>query len=242
DFYQNQTIALVGKNGSGKSTFVQMLLGIVPEFSFELECDGQKFTSLEEVRNILGIVFQYPDDQFLGSTVEEELFLNCLNQGRNQTDIDELIRLFKLENLLMRSPFELSGGQKQILAFVITLLSNPKLLILDEATSMLDPQSKEEFLAVVMNYQKKHQIALIHITHDLNELYLFDSIAYLNNGQITFFGSYQEFINKLEQIDEFYLPQNLVIAKKLVELQLIKKIPTNEVEWEELAWVLKSLI
>lgn len=169
-FNKSEKVALIGKNGVGKSTFVQLLLGILPVCECTISYDGLEIESYEQLRNIIGIVFQFPDDQFLGATVLEELRITAANFGKSKDEVDRLIHLFKLKPLLMCSPLELSGGQKQVIAFAITLLSEPKLLILDEATSMLDPISKRAFLEQVFAFQKQEQIAVIHITHDFREL------------------------------------------------------------------------
>lgn len=241
-FRSNERIALLGKNGSGKSTFVQTLLGITPYFQVEIEYDNQELTSLAQLRELIGIVFQFPDDQFLGATVSEELYLNLHNQGVSEAKLLELIEIFELQTLLMRSPFELSGGQKQMLAFVTTLLSSPKLLILDEATSMLDPKSKQKFLEQVLLYQQQHQIALIHITHDLNELIHFEQICYLKAGRLVFTGDYDTFMRTSLEIDNFVLPFDLAIAQRLYVEGRIQRMPRTMEDWSEVTWVLKSLI
>lgn len=242
EFNANEKIALVGKNGAGKSTFVQLLLGILPECEWTMMYNSQALTSYEEVRSLIGVVFQFPDDQFLGSTVREELMITAHNFSKTKQAVEKLVEYFQLHDLLNYSPLELSGGQKQIIAFIITLLSEPKILILDEATSMLDPVSKRKFLEQVIDYQRKEQVALIHITHDLRELPLFDRVAYLANGKITFIGSYQEFVDQREIFDTLYLPFDLQIAFKLYKTGKIARMPMNENDWGEVAWVLKSLI
>lgn len=239
---QAERLVLLGKNGSGKSTFVQTLLGITPFFSLSVKYDNREIKSFSELRQYIGIVFQYPDDQFLGATVLEELYLNATNQQSSQQEIEALISQFQLQPLLQRSPFELSGGQKQILAFILTLLSNPKLLILDEATSMLDPTSKKLFLEQVLSYQQAKQVAIIHITHDLSELVYFETICYLQAGKIVFKGTYDQFMLNLRQIDDFVLPLDLRIAQKLYDEAKITHMPRTQADWEEVTWVLKSLI
>lgn len=241
-FNTNEKIALVGKNGVGKSTFVQLMLGIIPECEWEISYNNRSIETYEELRNLLGVVFQFPDDQFIGSTVREELLITAHNFGKTTSDVEKLITSFNLKDLLMYSPLELSGGQKQIIAFIVTLLSEPKLLLLDEATSMLDPIAKQKFLEQVIDYQEQNEIALVHITHDFRELSLFDQITYLSNGKITFSGNYQEFMEQIACSTEELLPLDLRIANKLYKLGKIAKIPTSQTEWEEVAWVLKSVI
>ncbi len=241
NFKDKEKVALIGKNGSGKSTFVQMLLGTLPYFQFELTHNTNEYKTLDQVRSTIAVVFQYPDDQFIGSTVYEELYLNSVNHKVSELKIMELIEYFELNKLLYLEPHQLSGGEKQIIAFVTTLLSQPKILLLDESTSMLDPSSKAQFLKKILSYQEQHEMAVIHITHDLNELYLFDTIVYLKDGEVIFHGSYQTFMLQLHSIDAFHLPFELAVAQRLYLQGKIQWMPTNEVEWEEVLWQLQLL-
>jgi energy-coupling factor transport system ATP-binding protein len=202
-------IAIVGHNGSGKSTLAKMMIGLLfPEdgkvkvFLDELTADN-----LWEIRSDIGIVFQNPDNQFVGSTVQDDVAFALENNGIPFEEmvprVHESLAQVKMEEFLDHEPHHLSGGQKQRVAIAGALAMRPKLLILDEATSMLDPQGRDEVIQVVNELKRTTGLTVISITHDLEEVLLADKVIVMNNGKLMMTGNPEEIFahgDKLEAI------------------------------------------
>lgn len=191
-------IAIVGHNGSGKSTLAKLMIGLLfPEegkvkvFLEELSADN-----LWEIRSDIGIVFQNPDNQFVGSTVQDDVAFALENNGipfeEMVTRVHESLAQVNMEGFLDHEPHHLSGGQKQRVAIAGALAMRPKLLILDEATSMLDPQGRDEVIQVVDELKRKTGLTVISITHDLEEVLLADKVIVMNNGKLMMSGKPEE--------------------------------------------------
>lgn len=187
---QGEWLSIVGHNGSGKSTVVRLIDGLLEAESGEIYVDGKQLTreTIWEIRSKIGIVFQNPDNQFVGATVEDDVAFGLENQGipreemlqRVEKAIEQVGRLeFK-----DREPSRLSGGQKQRVAIAGIIALRPTIIILDEATSMLDPEGREDLMAVMRELQKKFQLTIISITHDLTEIALSDRTLVFQKGKL----------------------------------------------------------
>ena len=187
---QGEWLSIVGHNGSGKSTVVRLIDGLLEAESGEIYIDGKKLTreTIWEIRSKIGIVFQNPDNQFVGATVEDDVAFGLENQGiprgemlqRVEKAIDQ-VGMLKFKD---REPSRLSGGQKQRVAIAGIIALRPTIIILDEATSMLDPEGREDLMAVMRELQKKFQLTIISITHDLSEIALSDRTLVFQKGKL----------------------------------------------------------
>jgi len=187
---QGEWLSIVGHNGSGKSTVVRLIDGLLEAESGEIYIDGKKLTreTIWEIRSKIGIVFQNPDNQFVGATVEDDVAFGLENQGiprgemlqRVEKAIDQ-VGMLKFKD---REPSRLSGGQKQRVAIAGIISLRPTIIILDEATSMLDPEGREDLMAVMRELQKKFQLTIISITHDLSEIALSDRTLVFQKGKL----------------------------------------------------------
>ena len=187
---QGEWLSIVGHNGSGKSTVVRLIDGLLEAESGEIYIDGKKLTreTIWEIRSKIGIVFQNPDNQFVGATVEDDVAFGLENQGiprgemlqRVEKAIDQ-VGMLKFKD---REPSRLSGGQKQRVAIAGIIALRPTIIILDEATSMLDPEGREDLMAVMRELQKKFQLTIISITHDLTEIALSDRTLVFQKGKL----------------------------------------------------------
>lgn len=187
---QGEWLSIVGHNGSGKSTVVRLIDGLLEAESGEIYIDGKQLTreTIWEIRSKIGIVFQNPDNQFVGATVEDDVAFGLENQGiprgemlqRVEKAIDQ-VGMLKFKD---REPSRLSGGQKQRVAIAGIIALRPTIIILDEATSMLDPEGREDLMAVMRELQKKFQLTIISITHDLSEIALSDRTLVFQKGKI----------------------------------------------------------
>lgn len=185
---QGEWIALVGHNGSGKSTIAKLMNGLLFPQSGIVNTMEQTLSeeSLWEIRSQMGMVFQNPDNQFVGATVQDDVAFALENNGVPHAEmvqrVHESLRQVKMEDYLNHEPHHLSGGQKQRVAIAGALALRPRLLILDEATSMLDPQGRMEVIETIRELRKETGLTVISITHDLEEAALADRIIVMNAG------------------------------------------------------------
>ncbi|MEE1132318.1 MAG: energy-coupling factor ABC transporter ATP-binding protein [Caryophanon sp.] len=186
---KGQWIAIVGHNGSGKSTIAKLMNGLLAPTSGEVRFDRDVLTedNLWDVRSQMGMVFQNPDNQFVGATVQDDVAFALENSGVAFDDmvkrVHESLAQVKMDGFLNHEPHHLSGGQKQRVAIAGALALRPKLLILDEATSMLDPQGRIEVLQTVQQLRRETGLTVISITHDLEEAMLADRVLFMNGGK-----------------------------------------------------------
>ena len=187
---QGEWLSIVGHNGSGKSTVVRLIDGLLEAESGEIYVDGKQLTreTIWEIRSKIGIVFQNPDNQFVGATVEDDVAFGLENQGIPREEIlqrvEKAIEQVGMLEFKDREPSRLSGGQKQRVAIAGIIALRPTIIILDEATSMLDPEGREDLMAVMRKLQKKFQLTIISITHDLTEIALSDRTLVFQKGKL----------------------------------------------------------
>lgn len=187
---QGEWLSIVGHNGSGKSTVVRLIDGLLEAESGEIYIDGKQLSreTIWEIRSKIGIVFQNPDNQFVGATVEDDVAFGLENQGIPREEmlqrVEKAIEQVGMLEFKDREPSRLSGGQKQRVAIAGIIALRPTIIILDEATSMLDPEGREDLMVVMRELQKKFQLTIISITHDLTEIALSDRTLVFQKGKL----------------------------------------------------------
>ena len=187
---QGEWLSIVGHNGSGKSTVVRLIDGLLEAESGEIYVDGKQLTreTIWDIRSKIGIVFQNPDNQFVGATVEDDVAFGLENQGIPREEmlqrVEKAIEQVGMLEFKDREPSRLSGGQKQRVAIAGIIALRPTIIILDEATSMLDAEGREDLMAVMRELQKKFQLTIISITHDLTEIALSDRTLVFQKGKL----------------------------------------------------------
>ena len=200
--------ALIGHTGSGKSTTVRLIDGLLEAESGEIVIDGQRLTeeNVWNIRRQIGMVFQNPDNQFVGATVEDDVAFGLENQGLSRQEmkkrVEEALALVGMLDFKKREPARLSGGQKQRVAIAGVVALRPAILILDEATSMLDPEGRRELIETVQGIRKDYDMTVISITHDLEEVAMSDRVLVMKKGEIESTSSPRELFsrNDLDQI------------------------------------------
>ncbi|MGK0720174.1 energy-coupling factor ABC transporter ATP-binding protein [Streptococcus uberis] len=187
---QGEWLSIIGHNGSGKSTSVRLLNGLlVPEFG-NIIVDGELLTekNVWDIRQKIGMVFQNPDNQFVGATVEDDVAFGLENKGVEHSQmkerVDEALNLVGMSAFKTREPARLSGGQKQRVAIAGAVALRPMIIVLDEATSMLDPKGRLELINTIRSIREDYQLTVISITHDLDEVALSDRVLVMKNGQV----------------------------------------------------------
>lgn len=182
--------SIVGHNGSGKSTIAKLLMGINNNYEGDIIVKDIKVSeeNIDEVRKYIGIVFQNPDNQFIGSTVEYDVAFGMENQGIEyslmHTIVDQVLTEVGMLEMKTFEPSHLSGGQKQRVAIAGILAMSPDVIILDEATAMLDPEGKESIMNLIKTIQDERHLTVISITHDLEEAVEADEIIVMNKGKV----------------------------------------------------------
>ena len=199
---RGEWLSIVGHNGSGKSTTVRLIDGLLEAESGEILIDGQQLTeeNIWNLRRQIGMVFQNPDNQFVGATVEDDVAFGLENQGISRQEmkerVEEALNLVGMSDFKKKEPARLSGGQKQRVAIAGVVAQRPAILILDEATSMLDPEGRRELIETVQGIRKDYDMTVISITHDLEEVAMSDRVLVMKKGIIESTSSPRELFSR----------------------------------------------
>lgn len=230
---------ILGHNGSGKSTIAKLLMGLLEKKSGDIIVGGISLSeeTLSQVRNQMGIVFQNPDNQFIGSTVRDDIAFglenNCIDPALMDDIINEYAKKVNMYEFLDHEPTKLSGGQKQRVAIAGILAMSPSIIILDEATSMLDPRGKNEINALVHQLNKDKNMTIVSITHDIEEAALSDYVILLSDGHVVDEGKPEDVLMKKDEIERLSL--DIPFAYKVSEgLQKLGISITNQIDREKL--------
>lgn len=203
---KGQWTSIIGHNGSGKSTIAKLMIGIEKVKSGEIFYNNQAITddNFEKLRKDIGIVFQNPDNQFVGSIVKYDVAFGLENHAVPHDEMHRRVsEALEQVDMLERADYEpnaLSGGQKQRVAIASVLALNPSVIILDEATSMLDPDARQNLLDLVRKVKSEHNITIISITHDLSEAMEADHVIVMNKGTVYKEGTATEIFDHAEEL------------------------------------------
>ena len=187
---KGEYVAILGHNGSGKSTIAKLLIGLLEKKSGNIIIDHKELNleNLYKIREKIGIVFQNPDNQFIGATVRDDIAFGLENICIPREKMDELIERYakrvRMDQFLDHETTKLSGGQKQRVAIAGILAMSPSIIILDESTSMLDPRGRKEINELIRELKEDKEMTIISITHDIEEAKNADRILLLNKGEI----------------------------------------------------------
>jgi energy-coupling factor transport system ATP-binding protein len=238
DIFEGEWLAIVGHNGSGKSTMAKLLNGLQFPQEGEITVCGMKLNeeSIWDIRRQLGMVFQNPDNQFVGTTVQDDVAFGLENSGIPRDEmvhrVEDSLKKVKMDLFLNQEPHHLSGGQKQRVAISGVLALRPSIIILDEATSMLDPRGREEVLETVRLLKEENLLTVISITHDLEEAAKADRIIVMNKGKVYREGTPEEVFSMDEELIQLGLdiPFSIKMSKELrqVGMDLSKKYLSEE--------------
>ncbi len=245
---QGEWLSIIGHNGSGKSTTVRLIDGLLEAESGDIYIDGDALTidNVWDKRRLIGMVFQNPDNQFVGATVEDDVAFGLENQGipleEMRSRVNEALELVGMADFKTREPARLSGGQKQRVAIAGVVALRPKIIILDEATSMLDPEGRLDLIKIVREIKERHGMTVISITHDLDEVALSDRVIVMKNGQVESISTPNELFMREDLVDlDLDRPFTTELASSLRQtgLDLPLRYFTEE-ELEETLWELIS--
>ncbi|AEM68566.1 putative cobalt ABC transporter ATP-binding protein [Mycoplasma putrefaciens] len=221
---KGEYVTIIGHNGSGKSTLSKILIGVLTAQEGEISIFGNKVTdtNIEQIRKFLGIVFQNPDNQFIGSTVEADIAFGLENKRVDPAKMPEIIlqaaQKVGMQSALKKEPLNLSGGQKQRVAIASTLALDPDIMIFDEATSMLDPKGKREIKEIMV--QLRGVKTIISITHDMDEILNADKVIVLDHAKLVKVGKPLEIVGDKEFLRKIQLDVPFVsLVKEELEKQ-----------------------
>ena len=219
-------IAVLGHNGSGKSTLAKLIVGLLEKNSGQIIFNGEEINkkNIRDLQTKTALVFQNPDNQFIGSTVEDDIAFGLENRQfpheKMQEEINKFAESVNMLDYLKKEPVNLSGGQKQRVALAGALILRPEILILDEATSMLDPKGKSTVRKVIKKiHQENPDLTIITITHDIDEALLCDRVFILSKGKLVKSGTPQEVLRDEKALLELKLDMPFIyrVEKKLSE-------------------------
>jgi energy-coupling factor transport system ATP-binding protein len=229
---EGEWLAIVGHNGSGKSTLAKLLNGLQFAQEGSIKVCGKEITeeSIWDIRKQIGMVFQNPDNQFVGTTVQDDVAFGLENNGIPRDEminrVKDSLNKVRMLDFLNQEPHHLSGGQKQRVAIAGVLALKPSIIILDEATSMLDPTGREEVLETVRKLKEYRLMTVISITHDLDEAAKADRMIVMNKGKVYREGTPEEIFLLDKELVELGLdiPFSVRASKQLLE----KGIPLSK--------------
>lgn len=221
---KGEWVALVGHNGSGKSTIAKLLNGLLfPEDGLiKIGHFVLSEKNIWDIRRQVGMVFQNPDNQFVGATVQDDVAFGLENHGVPRDTmverVESALNEVGMQSYALHEPARLSGGQKQRVAIAGVLALQPDVIILDEATSMLDPRGRAEVMETIRIMREQEDITVISITHDLDEVLFADRVIVMNNGEVHSEGTPQEIFEQADAMREIGLgvPFIIELQEKLV--------------------------
>ncbi|HRM36891.1 MAG TPA: energy-coupling factor ABC transporter ATP-binding protein [Trichococcus flocculiformis] len=246
---QGEWIAIIGPNGSGKSTLAKTINGLIEANSGEVIIEGVALNAetVWDVRKKIGMVLQNPDNQFVGSTVQDDVAFGLENVGIPREEmvkrVADAVAAVNMANFMDKEPARLSGGQKQRVAIAGIVALSPDIIILDEATTMLDPEGRHEVIETIQEIKEKENLTVISITHDIDEAAKANRIFVMEAGQLTRIGTPEEIFSLGKEIIDIGLdipfPEKLKYQLKRQGLEVPENYLTEEgmVNW---LWTLLS--
>ena len=246
---QGEWIAIIGPNGSGKSTLAKTINGLIEANSGEVIIEGVALNAetVWDVRKKIGMVFQNPDNQFVGSTVQDDVAFGLENVGIPREEmvkrVADAVAAVNMANFMDKEPARLSGGQKQRVAIAGIVALSPDIIILDEATTMLDPEGRHEVIETIQEIKEKENLTVISITHDIDEAAKANRIFVMEAGQLKRIGTPEEIFSLGKEIIDIGLdipfPEKLKYQLKRQGLEVPEEYLTEEgmVSW---LWTLLS--
>lgn len=225
---KGEFIGIMGHTGSGKSTLVQMLNGLMKPTSGQVILDGEDIWAnpkdIRKIRFKVGMVFQYPEYQLFEETVAKDIAFGPTNMGKSGAELEKAVndaaRFTGLKDeLLEKSPFDLSGGEKRRAAIAGVIAMNPEVLVLDEPTAGLDPMGRDVLLSQIVQYHKERKNTVILVSHSMEDIArVADKIIVMNKSNLVMFDKTKEVFSKGRELEEIGLrvPQ---ITKIMLELR-----------------------
>ncbi|WP_442603345.1 energy-coupling factor transporter ATPase [Paenibacillus sp. KN14-4R] len=243
-----QWVTIVGANGSGKSTLVKLLNALLLKNAGQIHICGTELVaeSKYEIRKQIGFIFQNPDNQFIGQTVRDDMIFGLENLALSKAEMEDRLQLYaskmKITHLLDKHPGQLSGGQKQRAAIAAILAMEPKIIIFDEATSMLDELATGEVIAIMQEMHRSGKYTLISISHDMDEIAASDRVLAMERGTIIADAAPADIFNRQDLMQKCRLKPPFIyqLKEELHKRNISIGNPTNDKELVSALWQLYS--
>ena len=248
DIPQGSFVAVLGHNGSGKSTLAKHMNAILVPTDGTMWVDGKDTKDMEklwEIRQSAGMVFQNPDNQIIGTVVEEDVGFGPENLGVPTKEIwkrvEDSLRAVGMLDRRKDSPNKLSGGQKQRVAIAGVIAMEPKCIVLDEPTAMLDPNGRKEVISAVEKLRREKNVTVILITHYMEEVVDADQVFVMDDGRIVMHGTPREIFSRVDELKKYRMdvPQVTMLADELIHRGV--NLPKGILRREELVEALCRL-
>lgn len=238
DIKRGQSVAIIGHNGSGKSTLAKLIDGILVQKSGDIFIFGVKMTddNVLLLRRDIALVFQNPDSQFIGATVRDDIAFGleneCVDPKAMPQMIEDCAKKVGMEEYLDREPCNLSGGQKQRVAIAGAIARKSSILILDEASAMLDPKGKSELRSLIKKTREENpDLTVLNITHELEDASVADRVVVLNAGKVVLDGTPFEVFSHVEELKGMRL--DIPFVQKLKQSLSVRGISLAEINSDE---------
>lgn len=241
--YPGEWVAIIGHNGSGKSTLAKTINGLLAPETGTVQVGDYTLSEADlwSIRHMVGMVFQNPDNQFVGATVEDDVAFGLENQGIPREEmlvrVKEALEQVRMDPFLTKEPARLSGGQKQRVAIAGVVALRPDIIILDEATSMLDPEGRAEVIATIKKIKEENNLTVLSITHDIDEAANANRVLVMRQGELIDEGTPEKIFSAGPKLVELGLdlpfPEKLKYSLKEKGVKVPTQYLTEEgmVEW-----------
>lgn len=241
--YPGEWVAIIGHNGSGKSTLAKTINGLLAPETGTVKVGDYTLSEADlwSIRRMVGMVFQNPDNQFVGATVEDDVAFGLENQGIPREEmlvrVKEALEQVRMDTFLTKEPARLSGGQKQRVAIAGVVALRPDIIILDEATSMLDPEGRAEVIATIKKIKEENNLTVLSITHDIDEAANANRVLVMRQGELIDEGTPEKIFSAGPKLVELGLdlpfPEKLKYSLKEKGVEVPMEYLTEEgmVEW-----------
>ena len=242
DIEDGKITSIIGPNGSGKSTLVKILIGLY-RYNGKIEINNIPLLkdNRKEIRKNIGVVFTNPDNQFVAETVMDDIAFTLENMNYKKVDIrrkvEEITKYLGIYDILECNPHDLNSNQKQLVNLASALVHEPKILILDEALTMLDPFDKEKILKILEELNEKG-LTILNISHDIEDTMISDKIYVLDKGKIVLSGTKEEVYKKEDKLNSlgFELPFMVELSNRLMFYDLIDHVIYDMEEMVDSLW------
>lgn len=242
DIEKGKITSIIGPNGSGKSTLVKILVGLY-RYNGKIEINNIPLLkdNRKEIRKSIGVVFTNPDNQFVAETVMDDIAFTLENMNYKKIDIrkkiEEVSKYLGIYDILECNPHDLNSNQKQLVSFASALVHDPKILILDEALTMLDPYDKEKILKILKELNSKG-LTILNISHDIEDTLISDKIYVLDKGKIVLSGTKEEVYKEEDKLHKlgFELPFMVELSNRLMFYDLIDHVIYDMEEMVDILW------
>ena len=215
DIHEGELLGIIGHTGSGKSTLIQHLNGLIRPQQGRVLLEGKDIwedpKKIRDVRFKVGMVFQYPEHQLFEDTIYKDIAFGPRNMGLSEEEIDRRVRdaaatVGLTKEMLDKSPFDLSGGEKRRAAIAGVMAMEPQILILDEPTAGLDPRGREQVLAMIREYQKQRGTTVLLVSHSMEDIArVADRVLVMSHGQVAMLDTVEQVFSRAQELEEIGL-------------------------------------